>query len=87
LAVFGIGSSLLPANRSAAGGVLPGAKNFGESKGLSLDLVKHPDPIVRSDSRKRALRLDGSYAVPKMAATRRVVDRRLGGLEAKRGRS
>src|SRR5580700_8629931 len=86
MAVFGIGSSRdCPRIRSAAGGVLPGAKNFGESKGLSPSLVKRPDPIVRSDSRKRALRLDGPDAAPKMATTRRVVGRRLSGPEAKRG--
>jgi hypothetical protein len=70
--------------RSAAGGVLPGVKNFGESKGLSPSLVKRPDPIVRSDSRKRVLRLDGPDAAPKMATTRRVVGRRLSGPEAKK---
>jgi len=66
VAAFAIGSSLFPVNRPA-GGALPGAKIFAETKGLSLVPVKRSNPVVRSDSRKRALRLDGLYAGPKMA--------------------
>jgi hypothetical protein len=43
MAVFGIGSSRdCPRIRSAAGGVLPGAKNFGESKRLVAELGQAP---------------------------------------------
>jgi hypothetical protein len=53
--------------------VLPGARNFDETKGLSASLVKRFAPIVRSDERKKAFRLDGFHAASKMATTRRFV--------------
>jgi hypothetical protein len=73
VAVSGIGSSLLPANRPVPRRRTIEGENFSKSKGLSLALVKRFNAIVRSDSRKRALWLDRPHAALKMATMHRFV--------------